>query len=191
LELWRGNQKQILESVVTRDETMVLYYYLLSKRESMEWCKPGEAPPRTVKVTQSAKKIMATIFWDCRGILLIDFKERNTNVNGEYYALVLHELRDTVKEKRRGILSRGVCLLHDNAPVHTAAVAKAAVKECGFQEIEHPPYSPDLALSDYYLFSKLKKDLRGKKFDDEEEVKTALMQHFDPTTYVYIFLYII
>jgi histone-lysine N-methyltransferase SETMAR len=57
------------------------------------------------------------------------------------------------------------------------AVSKAAVKECGFQEIEHPPYSPDLAPSDYYLFSKLKHDLRGRKFDDNEEVRTAVMEH--------------
>jgi len=78
LELCHGNQKQVLESAVTGDETMVLYYDPLSKRESMEWRKPGEAPLRKAKVTQSTKKIMATIFWDCRGILLIDFKERNT-----------------------------------------------------------------------------------------------------------------
>ena len=61
LEFCHGNQKQVLESVVTGDETMVLYYDPLSKRESME---SGETPPRTAKVTQSAKKIMATIFWD-------------------------------------------------------------------------------------------------------------------------------
>ncbi|GFG32800.1 hypothetical protein Cfor_06313 [Coptotermes formosanus] len=78
LELCRRNQKQVLESIVTGDETMVLYYDPLSKRESMEWRKPGEASPRKAKVTQSAKKI---IFWDCRGILLIDFKERNTTLN--------------------------------------------------------------------------------------------------------------
>ena len=76
------------------------------------------------------------------------------------------------------MLSHGVRLLHDNAPVHTAAVAKAAVKECGFEEIDHPPYSPHLAPSDYYLFSKLKKDLRGRKFHDDEVVKTAVMEHF-------------
>jgi len=38
-------------------------------------------------------------------------------------------------------------------------------------------YSPDLAPSDYYLFSKLKKDLRGRKFDDDEEVKSAVMDN--------------
>src|SRR5215469_1542251 len=81
LELCRGNQKQVLESIVTGDETMVLYYDPSSKRESMEWRKLGEAPPRKAKVTKSTKKIMATIFWDCRGILLIDFKEKKTTVN--------------------------------------------------------------------------------------------------------------
>ena len=98
---------------------------------------------------------MATIFWDCRRILLIDFKERNTTVNATYYASLLHKLCDAIKEKRRGMLSRGFRLLHDNAPVHTASVAKAAVKECGFKEMEHPPYSPDLAPTDYHFFSKL------------------------------------
>ena len=115
---------------------------------------------------------------DGRGILLIDFKERNTTVNAAYYASLLHKLHNAIKEKRQGMFSRGVRLPHNNAPVHTAAVAKAAVKECGFKEIEHPPYSPDLAPSDYYLFSKLKKDLRGRKFDDEEELKIAVMEHF-------------
>jgi len=147
-----------------RDETMVLYYGTLSKRKSMEWCKPGKAPPRKAKVTQSTKKIMATIFWNFRGILLINFKERNTTVNAAYYASLLHKLRDAIKEKRRGILRRAVRLLHDYAPVHMAVFAKAAV-DCGF-EIEHPPYSPDLAPCVYYLFSELKEDLRGKKFDE-------------------------
>ena len=99
-------------------------------------------------------------------------------MNAAYYASLLHKLRDTIKEKWQGILSCGVHLLLDNAPVHTAAVAKAAVKESDFEEIEHPPYSPDLAPSDYYLFSKLKKDLWGKKFDEDKEIKTAVLEHF-------------
>ena len=57
LELCRRNQKQVLESVVTGDETMVVYYDPLSKGESMEWRKPGGAPPRKAKVTQSTKKV--------------------------------------------------------------------------------------------------------------------------------------
>ena len=179
LKLCEGQQKKVLQSIVTGDETMVLYHDPLSKRESMEWRFPGEPPPRKAKVTQSSKKIMATIFWDCEGILLIDFKERNTTVNATYYASLLHELRASIREKRPGKLTRGVRLLHDNAPVHTAWVAQAAIRDCGFEQLDHPPYSPDLAPSDYYyLFSKLKKDCRGKRFTTDEEVQSAVLHHF-------------
>jgi len=92
-----------MESIVTGDETMGLHYDPLSKRESVEWHKPGEASPRKAKVTQPTKKIMATIFWDCRGISLVEFNERKTTVNAAYYASLLHKLRDAIKEKRRGI----------------------------------------------------------------------------------------
>lgn len=127
---------------------------------------------------QSTKKIMSTVFWDCHGILMVDFKERNTTVNGAYYATLIHELREAINEKRRGKLAKGVLLLHDNAPVHTAAVAKAAVRECGFTELDHPPYSPDMAPTDYYLFSKLKKYLRGKRFSNDDELKAAVLDYF-------------
>lgn len=178
LELYYGDPEGVMESLVTGDETMVLYYDPLSRRESMEWHRKGEPVPKKAKVVQSTKKIMATIFWDCNGILLIDFKERNTTVNAQYYANLLRQLRQKIIEKRRGKVTRGVRLLHDNAPVHAAAVSRAAIRECGFIELDHPPYSPDLAPSDFFLFSKLKADLRGRKFSCDEEVQEAVLQHF-------------
>jgi histone-lysine N-methyltransferase SETMAR len=186
LELCSGKESKIINSIVTGDKTMVLYYDPESKRESMEWRYKGEEPPRKAKVSKSTQQIMATIFWDCEGILLIDFKERNT-VNGIYYASLLHRLRQEIKEKRRGKLARGVLLLQDNAPVHTAAIAKGAVRDCGFTEIEHPPYSPDMAPCDYFLFSALKKDLRGRKFKTDDELQSAVLEHFEgkPPEYFY------
>ena len=50
------------------------------------------------------------------------------------------------------MLTRGPLLLHDNAPVHMSRIAQAVVKNIGFQQLSHPPYSPDLAPSDFYLF---------------------------------------
>jgi hypothetical protein len=38
-----------------------------------------------------------------------------------------------------------VLLLHDNVPVHMSAKSQAAIRQCGFQQLNHPPYSPDLA----------------------------------------------
>jgi hypothetical protein len=73
--------------------------------ESIEWRHPGSPRPKKAKVTQSREKIMATIFWDCQGILLADFKERKTMVTGEYYVSLIYNLKDATKEKRRGKLS--------------------------------------------------------------------------------------
>ena len=51
---------------------------------------------------------------------------------------------------------KGVLFHQDNAPAHKSVVAIAAVSDCGFELVDHPPYSPDLALSDYFLFTTLK-----------------------------------
>ena len=67
-------------------------------------------------------------------------------------------------------------MLQDNAPSHTAHVAKAAMERCGFELLPHAPYSPDLAPSDYYLFPLLKEQLRGKHFGSDDEVVNAVEQ---------------
>lgn len=168
----------IFSRIITTDETWIHQYDPESKQESMQWTKRGEKPPRKFKVQKSQLKIMATIFWDCEGILLIDYLPKGTTMNGQYYADLLTRLRSVVVEKRRGKVSRGVLLLQDNAPVHTSKVSRAALRETGFQEIDHPPYSPDLAPCDYFLFKNLKSDLRGKKFEGEDEIKCAVEAHF-------------
>ncbi|GBP17318.1 Histone-lysine N-methyltransferase SETMAR [Eumeta japonica] len=54
-----------------------------------------------------------------------------------------------------------------------------ALKDTGISEIDHPPYSPDLAPSDYFLFSNLEKELRGRRFVDDNQMKMAVESHFD------------
>lgn len=179
LELCKEDSTSIFDRLVTGDETWVHHYDPESKQESMQWVKKGADPPKKFKVTSSAGKIMATVFWDSKGILLIEYKNKGVSITAASYAITLRNLKEAIKEKRRGKLTAGVLLLHDNAPVHTARVAKAAARACGFEEINHPPYSPDLAPSDYYLFPNLKKDLRGKRFFDDEEVKAAINAHFE------------
>ena len=55
-------------------------------------------------------------------------------------------------------MTKRVLFRLDNAPAHKSVVAMAAVCDCGFELVDHPPYSPDLAPpSDYFLFSNMKK----------------------------------
>ncbi|CAH2103641.1 unnamed protein product [Euphydryas editha] len=111
---------------------------------------------------------MASVFWDSKGIIFIDYLTKGQTITRQYYASLIPKLRDAVKEKRRGKLSLGVLFLHDNAPAHRSKVALKAIRNAGFEIIEHPPYSLDLASSDFHLFPILKEHIRGTKFEDDD-----------------------
>jgi histone-lysine N-methyltransferase SETMAR len=51
--------------------------------------------------------------------------------------------------------------------------------ELGWEVLPHPPYSPDLSPSDYYLFRSLSNSLRNKSFDDEKALRQHLSLFFD------------
>ena len=53
----------------------------------------------------------------------------------------------------------------------------AAIQKCGFQLVEDPIYSPDLAPSDYFRFWKMKKELSGHHFGRDDDVMNAV-DHF-------------
>jgi histone-lysine N-methyltransferase SETMAR len=63
--------------------------------------------------------------------------------------------------------------LHDNAPAHRVLATQKKPAYLGFQCLDHPPYSPDLASSDYHLFPGLKKQLKGRHFSSDGEVIAA------------------
>jgi len=73
-------------------------------------------------------------------------------------------LRDILKEKRRRKVTKGVLFLHDNAPAHRALATQKKLAYVDFHCLDHPPYSPDLAPSDYHLFPGLKKTIERSPF---------------------------
>ncbi|GBN02244.1 hypothetical protein AVEN_116429-1 [Araneus ventricosus] len=71
------------------------------------------------------------------------------------------------------MLSGAIVLFHDNARPHTAATQEL-LDQFGCENFDHPPYSPDLAPSDFHLFLKLKEFLGGKRFGSGEELENAV-----------------
>jgi len=65
---------------------------------------------------------------------------------------------------------QGVLFLHDNAPAHRALATQKKLAYLGFQRLDHPPYSGDLAPSDYHLFPGMKNLLNGRHFFSDAEV---------------------
>jgi histone-lysine N-methyltransferase SETMAR len=78
----------------------------------------------------------------------------------------------------RDMLSRGVVMLHDNARPHTAAARQDLIPTFGWEQFDHPPYSPDLAPSDFHVFLHLKIFLGGRRFHDDSEMKEAVNTWF-------------
>jgi hypothetical protein len=72
---------------------------------------------------------MASVFWDRKGILLVDFMPPGTTINAAAYCDTLTRLLRAIQNKRREMLSRGVCLLHDNAWFHSAHVTTALLEK--------------------------------------------------------------
>lgn len=179
LKLFNKNQVDFLRRFVTVDETWIHHYIPESKRQSQQWKHHGSPPPKKAKSFSSAGKVMATIFWDSKGILLIDYLTKGQTINGAYYAALLDQLKAAIAEKRPGMVRKKVLFCHDNAPSHTSRIVREKLDQLRFQVIPHPPYSPDLAPSDFHLFPKLKLFLAGKKFKTDEEVIAATEQYFD------------
>ena len=159
---------------MTVDKTWVHYYELENKAQSHQWVGPGSPRPKKFKTQPSAGKVMATVFWDAQGVIMLDFLAKKSTITGAYYANLLDQLRPVIREKRRGKLSKGILLQQDNARVHTCKIAMDAVERNGYELIPHPTYSPDLAPSDYFLFPNLKKDIHGRHFQSNEEVVAAV-----------------
>ncbi|KFD62063.1 hypothetical protein M514_25782 [Trichuris suis] len=169
-----ANETGFSDRIVTGDETWIYQYDPESRIQSKQWLPKGSAGPVKFKAERSARKVMATIFRDSDGVILTDFLEGERAVTASSYKAVLRKLKTALARKRRAKLHLGVLFHHDNAPAHSSWTVKTVLREFRWEVIPHPPYSPDLAPSDFFLFPKLKKHLKGTLFESMDDAKCAV-----------------
>ena len=179
LDRMNNDPEKFFDRIVTQDETWIHHFDSEHETNSMELRKKESQPSRKFEVVRSSGKMMASIFWDCDGIIMIHYLEKGKTANGKYYANNLVRLRECIKKKRRGKLRKGILLLHDNGPAQRAPVAQNSAQKCGFEILDHPAYSPDLAPSDFYLFPSMKKELKGQDFASNDEIVNAVEDFFE------------
>ena len=150
--------------MVTMDETWPYHYDPETKQPSVEWRHSGSPRSKRFRVQKSARKVLASIFWDQDDILLIDYLLKGKTINAEYYSSLLVQLKDILNEKRRVKVAKLVLFLHDNAPAHRALATQKKLVYLGFQCLDHPPFSPYLAPLDYHPFPGLKSIERSPFF---------------------------
>lgn len=82
------------------------------------------------KQTMFAGKVMTTtVFWDRKGILLCEFMTTGTTINVDCYCEILKNLHRAIPNKRKGMLTKGVCFPQRNARSYTAHTYLLLVSE--------------------------------------------------------------
>ncbi|GFX97186.1 histone-lysine N-methyltransferase SETMAR [Trichonephila clavipes] len=142
-----NSDENFLKKIITGDETWVYGYDPETKQQSSQWKFPSEPWPKNARQSQT--------------------------INKEYYVEVLKRLRNAIRRKRPQLWESGDWLLHhDNAPAHTSNLVQQYLSKHSIAQLRQPPYSPDIAPCDFWLFPRLKMPLKGHRFDNKQTVET-------------------
>ena len=171
-----GSQgEDFLDSIVTVDESWMHHFEPETKLQSSVWKHTDSPPPKKAIVWNSAGKVMHMVFFDRQGLVYDHAVPRHTTVTSTYYSNVLRsQLLRHLRTKRPEKVKNGWILHHDNAPAHTARLTQECLQELNVSVLPHPPYSPDLAPCDFWVFPTIKNSLRGKRFSSDEELNNAV-----------------
>ena len=75
-----------------------------------------------------------------------------------------------------------IIFFHDHALANKSVLAMGKLRDLHYELLEHPPYCPDLAPSDFCLFPKLKLFLAGQRFSSNQEEIAAVERYFADLT---------
>ena len=167
-----ANDPRFLSNVLTGDETWVYTYDPETKTHPSPWKSPESPRQNKARQVRSNIKSMLICFFDQKRIVHKEFVPPGQAVNAAFYVKVLRRLWENVGRKRPDQWQNNTWLLHhDNAPAHAALLTRRFLNDSNMTVLPHPLYSPDLTLSDFFLFPKLKMKLKGRRFQTMEEIQ--------------------
>jgi histone-lysine N-methyltransferase SETMAR len=156
---------QSWRSFLTGDES---WFFYSTDYEQM-WLPRGEMAPTRARHIISRPKVLITIFWSPLSFPVIDVLPTREKFTALYFcdniAPQIAEQRSSDARQKTG---RKLVVHMDNAAPHRAKLTKSRFKTLRLREADHPPYSPDLAPSSFYLFGKLKGQMAGGQFESTE-----------------------
>jgi transposase len=169
------NDPTLLLNIITGDESIVYAYDPETKLQSSRWKSPGSPRPKKARMQKSKLKTMLICFFDQEGIVHREFVPPGMTVNADFYCDVLRRLRENVWRKRpQKWRNQNLIIHHDRSFKVSQFLAKN-----NMTVIPHPPYSPDLASCDFFLFPKLKLRMKGQTFDTTEEIQEESQRVLD------------
>ena len=137
------------------NEKWILYNNVEQKRS---WGKRNKPPPTTLKAGLHPRKVTLYIWWDWKGVLCYELLPEKQTINSNKYCSQLDQLKAALDEKRPELVNRKrIIFHHDNSRLHVSLMTRQKLLQLGWEVLIHPPYSSDIAPSDFHLFRSLTK----------------------------------
>jgi histone-lysine N-methyltransferase SETMAR len=155
----------------TGDKSWILWH----NERLGSWLAVDQELPIRVRQTIGWRKFMLIIFFNPRAFAVINVLPPGTLFNAAYFVseviIPLHQLHSIM----RGDNERRKLRVHfDNSPCHTARKVSEEMSHLRCRRVPHPPYSPNLAICDFYLFDRIKKRLAGVTGIDENDLRNEI-----------------
>jgi transposase len=169
LRLLRSMNNGRRHLIMTLDEC----WFYLHEDHSVQWLPPGEKPAVRERITVETPKMMLTIVWNTKRFHVVEILPKGVKFNAGYFCNSI--LRALVPDDG-DVGRRKMVIHHDNARPHAAWRTRAFMDENSMKPAPHPPYSPDLAPSDFSLFGYVKGRLTGQMFESREDLFEAIIE---------------
>ena len=169
--------ERFIKRIVTSDEKWI---YFRNPDTTNQWLHAGQLPEPVVRRGRFEHKVLLCVWWNYEGPIHYEFVPDGHGVNAELYCSQLERMYAALTRRYPALVNRKrVLMQHDNAPPHKAKMTTDKIQQLDAIELlPHPAYSPDLAPSDYYLFRSMAHFLRGRRFDNLEQVENGVQEFF-------------
>jgi len=188
LRMFKENKWRLCD-VITGDESWIYWRQIGRKSSNASWIGEDESPKTVVRRNQFEPKTMVSVFYKTTGLVHVHFLNKGETIDANIYINnCLKPVVRAINELRPTSGTTNMKFHHDNARPHVAQSVKSYLKREGFLTIRHPPYSPDLAPSDFWLFDYIKRNLTDHTTQKslEHEI-TAILQNIPKEEYLKTF----
>lgn len=167
---------RFLKSIVTCDEKWVYYN---NPDMTKQWVQKDQPAKQVPKRGRFNKKAMLCVWWNYEGIIYFEVIPDGVAINAGLYSQQIDKMYAVMLQRYPALTNRKrIIIQQDNARPHTAAEVKRKINSLDIEILPHPAYSPDLAPSDFHLFRSMSTFLKGRKFQDLNDIENACRDFF-------------
>ena len=171
----RTRNRDLTNQIITGDESWMLSYDPATKQSTASWLRKSQQRPAKPRVNLRVVRLMLVCFFDAHGIVHREFIPQGLGVGANVYLGIMQHLRRSICRRRPQMWLNNQCFLqHNRAPAHRANLVIQYLCCNHTQVLPHPAYSLDVAPADYWLFARIKKHLKGRRFQDVNELCTQI-----------------